>query len=202
MGGRGSGRLYQWDKKDTVESCRRLDVRKLNRHGVLKPDCYCNWGWWDKDGNVISDINIYSHEEAVRITYTINPNTDNAEKIDYCIPIDYTKCSYGGKRPWFICPGENCGKRVAILYLSDRRFLCRHCQNLTYACQQENDYMRLLTKAQKIRVRLGGSGSTAEPFPPKPRNMHRKTYDRLRRASLNAQYASLHAASKHFDLVF
>jgi hypothetical protein len=36
------------------------------------------------------------------------------------------------------------------------------------------------TQAQKIRIKLGGSGSLAEPFPEKPKGMHWLTYLRLR----------------------
>ncbi len=36
MGEYGSGRSYPWDKKDTVEDCRALDVNKLTRDKLLK----------------------------------------------------------------------------------------------------------------------------------------------------------------------
>ncbi len=35
-------------------------------------------------------------------------------------------------------------------------------------------------KAQKIRVRLGGSANMTEPFQSRPRYLHRRTYQRLR----------------------
>ncbi len=200
MGGTGSGRRWSWDKKDTVESCRHIDVRRLQRDGVLKPGYRWNWAWWDYEGNKTSDVSIYSYEDKIRLVYTIDPNTDSAEKIDYCIPISYTDCNYGGSRPWFICPAEGCGRRVAFLYFKDKHFLCRHCHELSYISRQENDYMRLLSKAQKIRVKLGGSGNTSDLFPPKPKHMHRKTYEVLQEKSLNAQYASWDAASKRLGV--
>ena len=39
---------------------------------------------------------------------------------------------------------------------------------------------RSLRCLQKIRMRLGGSADVSEPFPEKPRGMHRRTYLRLR----------------------
>jgi hypothetical protein len=49
-----------------------------------------------------------------------------------------------------------------------------------YESQREDCGTRLVTKAQKIRRRLGGSASLMEPFPDKPKGMHWQTYERLR----------------------
>ncbi len=59
-------------------------------------------------------------------------------------------------------------------------------------------HFRALRKAQKIRGRLGGSADMTEPFPSKPRYMHRRTYQRLRRQYEAAveQYVGAVAASR------
>jgi len=59
-------------------------------------------------------------------------------------------------------------------------FGCRRCRGLVYGTQQESPYYRNLTAAQKIRARLGGSLSTFDEFPDKPKRMHRRTYLRLK----------------------
>jgi hypothetical protein len=87
---------------------------------------------------------------------------------------------------------------VAILY-GGRYFRCRHCYDLVYESQRENRMTRLLSKAQKIRARLGGSASMLEPFPEKPKGMHWRTYERLRWRELEAHEASTRAMWEHIQ---
>lgn len=47
------------------------------------------------------------------------------------------------------------------------------------ASQREDEMNRALSKAQAIRVRLGGSASMMAPFPAKPKGMRWSTYYRL-----------------------
>src|SRR6202020_686012 len=55
------------------------------------------------------------------------------------VPITWTSCAFGGRRPWFRCEasrnGRYCGRRVAILYSGGGIFACRPCQRLSYECQ-------------------------------------------------------------------
>jgi hypothetical protein len=95
------------------------------------------------------------------------------------VELAWTPCNFGGERPWFICPGASCGRRVAVFYGPGRYFLCRHCYDLSYQSQRENGIYRALHRAQDIRRRLGGSANMMEPFPEKPKGMHWKTYERL-----------------------
>lgn len=69
-------------------------------------------------------------------------------------------------------------------------FLCRPCCDLAYASQQESELDRLMRKAWKIRDRLGASADLTKPILFKPKNMHQKTFDRLRREADNASHRS------------
>ena len=94
------------------------------------------------------------------------------------VEMDWTGMPSGGKRPWFLCP--SCSRRCGVLYSIGPRIMCRKCGGLSYESQSEPRHFRALRKAQKIRVRLGGSANMTEPFPSRPRYMHRRTYQRLR----------------------
>jgi hypothetical protein len=198
MGGPGSGRWYRWHTKATVEGCRRLDVRDWQRRGLLCPRMEFSWGWWNGDGRKVASINVRVQPGRVRLSYRIRRNGEDRQDIEEPVALVWTPCYYGGQRPWFICPGvvqgRICGRRVAILYGVGRYFLCRHCYGLTYESQREDLPTRLISKAQKIRRRLGGSASSVEPFPAKPKGMHWHTYDRLRWQAREANMSSLLAA--------
>ncbi len=38
------------------------------------------------------------------------------ELVEGVAHLEWTPCNFGGERPWFVCPGKGCAKRVAILY--------------------------------------------------------------------------------------
>ena len=100
------------------------------------------------------------------------------ESLEYEIQIEASRCHFGGERVWFRCPGRSCGRRVAILYCS-RYFVCRHCLNLSYESQKENAIQRVDRRAWALRERCGGWGSLFDPFPGRPKGMHRRTYQLL-----------------------
>ena len=108
------------------------------------------------------------------------------KSIEQRVPIVWTRCHLGGGRPWFRCnasvAGTHCGRLVAKLYLgASAGFACRHCYGLVYASQLEPPSYRGLGMARKIRNRLGGGPDLFDPFPERPKGMHLRTYQELRR---------------------
>ena len=196
MGGPGSGTWYRWDKKSTVEDFLRLDIRKLQREGVLDRPGVTGWAWWDGRDRT-ADIRIHVDRDRLTLRYRTRGPGGDWREVAEPIPLDRTPCHFGGGRPWFRCPG--CGSRRAILY-GGPLFRCRECHGLNYASQSEPPYDRLLRKARKIRRRLGGEPGALCPFPPKPKGMHWRTYDRLRGEALEAEMEGWHRALARFGL--
>jgi hypothetical protein len=179
VGGVGSGNWYRFDKKTTTDECQSIDVRYLHRNGLLKPGHYFSLRW-SRAGRQTGSIGGVAYRDQVTLLYRHRRGPAGEwEDIKETVPLTWTACNFGGERPWCICPGAGCGRRVAVLYGPGRYFLCRHCCDLSYGSQREDKMHRSLRKAQKIRERLGGSTNMMEPFPEKSKGMHHKTYIRL-----------------------
>ncbi|MDA2934410.1 hypothetical protein MYX82_08705 [Acidobacteria bacterium AH-259-D05] len=206
MGGSGSGNWYRWSKKDTVDGCRSVDIRRWHREGLLRPGTSSSWAWLDEDGQKKAEIRMCVMLGMVKLVYRCRSTGESEwQDVEESVPLDWTCCNYGGIRPWFVCPGvvngHHCGRRVAILYLAGRYFLCRHCYRLAYESQREHRASRLVRKAQKIRRRLGGEPGFIHPFPAKPKGMHWHTYQRLRAEAELAEDYSWIAAAERFGLL-
>jgi hypothetical protein len=203
MGGPGSGSWYRWPCKPRVESYRRLDIRQWHRQHLLSPGQLFAWAWSTAEGAVMASILVHVKSETVLLSYHTQRQNDPWQGITEPVALTWTPCHYGGQRPWFRCPGQTpagrCDRRVAILYGAGAYFRCRRCADLRYESERENRQMRLLSKAQKIRARLGRSASLMEPFPPKPRKMRWTTYWRYADQAHGAAMASLGLALAHDD---
>src|SRR5215211_6823236 len=179
MGNVGSGNWYRFDKKTTIDECQSIDVRYLHRNGLLKPGHSFSLRW-SRVGRETGSIGGVAFRDRVILLYRHRRGLGREwEDVQEAVPLEWTPCNFGGERPWFICPGAGCGRRVAVLYGPGRYFLCRHCYDLVYQSQRDNKMYRALHRAQDIRRRLGGSANMTEPFPEKPRGMHWRTYERL-----------------------
>jgi hypothetical protein len=169
VGGLGSGNRYSFDKKTTTEECHSLDIRELHRKGLSKPGtCFrCSWS---RAGKEAASICGFTYRDRLILFYRHRSGLGGEwEDVKEPVSLDWTLCNFGGERPWFVCPGATCGRRVAIVYRRGKYFLCRHCYDLRYQSQREDKKDRALRRAQKIRVHLGGSTNMLEPFPERPR---------------------------------
>jgi hypothetical protein len=179
LGGIGSGNRHRFDKKTTTGECNGLDVRSLYRDGLLKPGTNFSSSW-SRAGRENGSIGGFVLRNQVILSYSHRSRQGAEwETVKEPVPLEWTPCNFGGERPWFVCPGAGCDRRVAKLYGPGKYFLCRHCYDLRYESQREDKKDRALRLAQKIRTRLGGSANMMEPFPEKPKGRHLDTYMRL-----------------------
>ena len=200
MGGLGSGRWKNRVRK-TVESFRMLDIDQLREMGCLRPGWSgaCQW----TDGIEVASINLRAEVKRLHLSYTVLVGDGERQDMTETIPIVHLRCRFGGTRAFFICPGPgdgaDCGRRITKLHLSQRYFLCRHCNQLAYASQYEQPWKRALRRASKSRQRLGVGGGIAEPLPDKPKGMWTRTYGCLLDEILQAEMLASEAQANRFQ---
>lgn len=183
MGGCGSGRHA---RRRTVEEPLGLPVSWMYHRGAIRPGWAGTVFWTSPEPRAHRLASIGVVVRSVRELIVIDRVTVQAhssETLHYPVRVSWTCCHFGGERPWWICPGRECGRRVACLYLARSYLLCRHCYGLTYASRQASGTIqRPRQKIMKLRRRLGAP--VAPPFGfelsdwgvERPRYMHWTTY--------------------------
>lgn len=177
MGGFGSGRQCGGRCTDDL---RPLDVRRINRAGLLTPGRCFSWQW-SRHGEVTAAINLRVEADRVVLDYRNRSARHNGcewESINYAVRLDWTPCAFGGRRVWWRCPAIGCGRRVAVLH-GGRVFACRQCNRLAYRSQRETQDDRTIRQADTIRRRLGWEPGILNGSGLKPKGMHWSTFERL-----------------------
>ena len=125
MGGCGSG-LGQ-SGKDITSDYKALDVRRLQRDGLLTPGRSFGWNW-TRDGETVASIQVRAETDRVILNYRHKSGGSDWQPMDYPVRLAWTDCTLGGRRAWLLCPARGCGRRVALLYIGGSGiFACRHC---------------------------------------------------------------------------
>jgi hypothetical protein len=171
MGGFGSGRRHQGGK-DTTKECLSIDVRWLQRQGLLAVGKSTSLNW-SIAGSASGSFQVRAESNGVVLKH--DNRNDNQR-----VQLERSSCHLGGKRVWFLCPSQGCGRRVALLYMGrSGRFACRQCQALAYASQRETGYVRALGKMDRIREKLAWGPGIISCDRSKPTGMHWRTFARL-----------------------
>lgn len=159
--------------KTTCEACLAIDVTRWHRENHLRPGAAFTWVWSSGAGVTIASIGVTVQAGALILSYS-----HHGKYAEQRIALTTTACPYGGTRPWFCCPG--CGKRAGKLHNAGHpaTFACRRCHDLAYVTQQEGPKFRGLSRANRLRAKLGGQPGMDAPISPKPTGMHRRTYGR------------------------
>jgi hypothetical protein len=187
MGRHASGRA-------TCDGYLSIDVREWRRRDLLRAgqQFSCSWA---RDGDPSGSIGVRTETDAVILMFrSRGPQSKKWKSAEQRVPLVWTKCHLGGKRPWFICAGRSggprCARRVAMLYGGDPDFAYRGCYSLAYASQSESPHARSVRRARNIRMRLGGGPSLLDLLPEKPLHMHWRTYHRLLAVAVAAEERS------------
>jgi hypothetical protein len=176
MGGYGSGRPG-WKTK--ASNYRSIDVNRFYKSGCLSDGALGSWQW-TRDGEKVASISYRAEAARLVLIYRMRQYEGDWQDIEEAVPISWASCHLGGQRPYFRCPGvvngRHCGRRVAKLYLGARYFLCRHCYRLAYDSQSEAPHDRLLRRANKRRMALGGDPGTCS-FIIRPKGMWGRKFE-------------------------
>ena len=177
MGGDGSGRHWRWDEKATTDSMRSFDIRRWAREGLLVSGHTFGWQW-SRDGEQVASINVDVKAGAVQLRYRAKQAGEDWQDMNYTVRLLSQPCHLGGMRQWFECPARGCRKRVAILY-GGQVFACRHCHQLVYPSQREENWQRAFSKVERLRAKLNWKNEEDEYLLGKPKGMHRTTFQNL-----------------------
>lgn len=177
MGGRGSGNRWRYGTRSTTDDYRRLDVRRWAREGMLRPGWRGGWQW-SRGGEVVASIQMRAESERVVLMYRHRSGDGDWKDEEYPVFLSHTLCTFGGTRPWFLCPARGCGRRVAVLY-GGAIFACRHCHQLAYESTREDAGDRAARRADLIRARLKWEPGILNGAGGKPKWMRWRTFERL-----------------------
>ena len=174
MGGSGSGRLASCMVAN-CEDHHAIDLAWSRRKGLLIPGSSSTIRW-SGGGQQTGAVTISVSQSGLRLTYRVRATGDDWQEISELIPFTETRTNFGGTRQWLQCLA--CSRACRVVY-GGARFRCRKCYGLNYESQYEAGFARAATRVHKLRDRLGHYGALGEPFPPKPKGMHWRTYRRL-----------------------
>jgi hypothetical protein len=123
-------------------------------------------------------IGIIAQSNGVRLVYSLTDRDGVKTQVNELVPFAYTPTRFGGRRQWLTC--LKCRRRCRRIF-GGSYFRCRQCHGLVYASTREPIYQRAIDRADRLRKRVGGNRGAfdGEPFPPKPKRMRWRTYQRL-----------------------
>jgi hypothetical protein len=168
MGGYGSG--FQGQAKATTRERHTLPLAYFKN---LPPGAAVSWRL-TRGGRTQGAVHIRVMETgALALAFT----PERGEPWQQTILIARVPVTFGGERPWLVCP--HCWGHAATLYLGRHGFTCRTCSGVTYPSTRETHGDRAVRKADKIRRRLGWVPGVAHGHGLKPKGMHWQTFWRL-----------------------
>ena len=165
-----------WSTRGTVEDSIALGIRDLGLSGALDRKNFIGSLSWQLPFERVFGVNyrldygFRMDECGLILCVAPDPIWQSTLLVAQEIPIKQTKCNFGGRRFWFLCPGvdrelggdmyhQPCGRQCTKVYFPDDAgaFACRLCHDLTYESVQQHDKRidRLLKNPDLISDMLG-----------------------------------------------
>jgi hypothetical protein len=195
MGGSNSGR---WGGRATVEGCQSLvlsvdgvmrrHTKVLRKYDIPTPsdDHPLKLPWhvwrWTRSGDtdpwstVELRLERRARDGTAWLRYDIDHATCPTGPQCNSVSMVALQCRFGGQRGWWIC-SVAC-RRVAKLYLPNggHKFLSRGAYRLAYVSQRQEPIGRMHDRSRKLYKRLDADYGGQSEWPPKPKDMHWRTY--------------------------
>ena len=169
MGSVFSGRHFR-ERKLTTNDVSSIDIRDVSRRALLSTS------WTRVTQGIYGDL-VYIKAHNNNICFGVKK--ESSISVVGHAPITWSPRHFGGTQPYFVCPEHVCGRRAAILYLSNRRIACRTCSRLSYESQHESKHIRTLGRAERLRQKIEARPLLLSPMPDRPKGMHHSTYDQI-----------------------
>ena len=188
MGGIGSGNRWR-SGRATCEGAKRIDLRYMRRNGLLHPYHQGSLSW-TYNGEPSGNIAFRAYPDGLEVEYRCRPTGGEWQDVFERFPREQIAQPLGGFRNYLRC--IRCDRRCLVLY-GGLRFRCRRCLNLAYQSQSGDAADRAVMQMRKICKRLKSPmDDEFDYLPPRPRGMHRRTYERLarRHEAYEVQYES------------
>ena len=110
------------------------------------------------------------------------PKAVDAKGVPLSERIRWGNPNSGGSLAPLMTGSGPCRRRCERLYIppGGKYYGCRRCHDLSYTSRREDRAYRMLRKANKIRFgKLGWGDEPTDFAAPRPKGMHRRTYERL-----------------------
>lgn len=127
MGGLNSGRR---NAKACTDEQRSIDVRRFHRDGLLLAGNTFSTTW-TRRGETVARVLVRVGFDCVVFSYRQSWRGAPWRDCTNTVLLTWTECNYGGKRPWWQCPG--CDRRVALLYSGNGWYACLSSLGVTGA---------------------------------------------------------------------
>lgn len=140
---------------------------------------------WSRGGRETGSLRYRLGPDDMELSYR-HGRGDTARDVVERIPFAFTEQPLGGRRRWLIC--ISCERRCRVL-IGGAYFRCRQCYGATYPSQYETIRAPGLVRGEAARKRVGAEPGFSNPFPPKPKGMHWRTYQQLEALNWDAVLA-------------